>query len=85
MQAFFVTYCQKQRILGKIGKEKILRIEHFGSTSIASIESKPFIDIIIEIQKELLFSKELIDEFSALVYSHFKIPTRERNYKLAKK
>jgi len=46
---------EKQRILSKIGKEKILRIEHFGSTAISSIKSKPYIDIIIEIPKELLY------------------------------
>lgn len=68
---------EKQRILNKVSEEKILRIEHFGSTSITSIKSKPYIDLMIEIPKELLFDKTLIDEFKELGYSHFKVPTRE--------
>jgi GrpB-like predicted nucleotidyltransferase (UPF0157 family) len=68
---------EKQRILNKVGKEKILRIEHFGSTSITSIKSKPYIDLMIEIPKELLFSETLINEFKELGYSHFKVPARE--------
>lgn len=67
---------EKQQILDKVGKEKILRIEHFGSTSIISIKSKPYIDLMIEIPKELLFDEKLIEEFSQLGYSHFKVPTR---------
>lgn len=68
---------EKQRILYKIGKEKILRIEHFGSTSITSIKSKPYIDLMIEIPKELLFDEKLIGQFSELGYTHFKVPARE--------
>lgn len=68
---------EKQRILGKVGQEKILRIEHFGSSSIASIKSKPYIDLMIEIPKDLLFDKQLINQFTELGYSHFKVPERE--------
>lgn len=68
---------EKQLILDKVGNEKILRIEHFGSTSIASIKSKPYIDLMIEIPNELLFDEKLIEEFSELGYSHFKVPARE--------
>lgn len=68
---------EKQRILDKVGKEKILRVEHFGSTSITSIKSKPYIDLMIEIPKELLFNEKLINEFTELGYIHFKVPARE--------
>ncbi|GAA3596508.1 GrpB family protein [Flavivirga amylovorans] len=68
---------EKQRILDKVGTEKILRIEHFGSTSITSIKSKPYIDLMIEIPKELLFDEKLIDKLAELGYSHFKVPARE--------
>jgi GrpB-like predicted nucleotidyltransferase (UPF0157 family) len=68
---------EKQRILEKVGQEKILRIEHFGSSSITSIKSKPYIDLMIEIPKELLFDEQLIDQFTELGYSHFKVPARE--------
>jgi GrpB-like predicted nucleotidyltransferase (UPF0157 family) len=68
---------EKELILDRVGKEKILRIEHFGSTSITSIKSKPYIDLMIEIPKELLFNEKLIEEFTELGYSHFKVPARE--------
>jgi GrpB-like predicted nucleotidyltransferase (UPF0157 family) len=68
---------EKQRILEKVGQEKILRIEHFGSSSITSIKSKPYIDLMIEIPKDLLFDEQLIDQFTELGYSHFKVPARE--------
>ena len=68
---------EKNRILNKVGKDKIVRIEHFGSSSITTIKSKPYIDLMIEIPKELLFDKNLIDEFKELGYAHFKVPARE--------
>ena len=68
---------EKQRISEKVGQEKILRIEHFGSSSITSIKSKPYIDLMIEIPKDLLFDEQLIDQFTELGYSHFKVPARE--------
>ncbi|WP_203256278.1 GrpB family protein [Hyunsoonleella ulvae] len=68
---------EKQRILEKVGQKIILRIEHFGSSSITSIKSKPYIDLMIEIPKDLLFDEQLIDQFTELGYSHFKVPARE--------
>jgi GrpB-like predicted nucleotidyltransferase (UPF0157 family) len=68
---------EKQRILEKVGQEIILRIVHFGSSSITSIKSKPYIDLMIEIPKDLLFDEQLIDQFTKLGYSHFKVPARE--------
>ncbi len=68
---------EKNRILKKVGSDKILRIEHFGSSSIPGIKSKPYIDILIEIPSALLFDKALIDEFAELGYTHFEVPERE--------
>ncbi|TNJ43507.1 GrpB family protein [Tamlana fucoidanivorans] len=68
---------EKQRILEKVGQKTILRIEHFGSSSITSIKSKPYIDLMIEIPKDLLFDEQLIAQFTELGYSHFKVPARE--------
>ena len=68
---------EKNRIIEKVGNKIILRVEHFGSSSIPKIKSKPYIDLLIEIPKELLFDKNLIEKFTELGYSHFKVPTRE--------
>ena len=68
---------EKKRILEEVGAESILRIEHFGSSSIASIKSKPYIDMLIEIPKELLFDENLVSKFTKLGYSHFVVPKRE--------
>lgn len=68
---------EKERIVSKVGKEKILRIEHFGSSSIQNIKSKPYIDLMIEIPKNLLFNEGLIGQFTELGYSHFVVPERE--------
>lgn len=68
---------EKKRIINKVGKEIIVRIEHFGSTSIPSIKSKPYIDLMIEIPTNLLFNENLIENFTEMGYSHFVVPKRE--------
>ena len=68
---------EKERIIKSVGIEIILRIEHFGSSSISSIKSKPYIDLMIEIPKENLFDENLIAKFTELGYSHFVVPARD--------
>ena len=68
---------EKKRILEKVSKDVILRIEHFGSTAIPGIRAKPYIDIIIEIPTVLLFDEKVIKDFEQLGYSYFKVPERE--------
>ncbi len=67
---------EKERIVKKVGKETILRIEHFGSSSIPGIKSKPYIDMLIEIPKKLLFDRNLIELFKELGYAHFVVPSQ---------
>ncbi|MCX6334921.1 MAG: GrpB family protein [Bacteroidia bacterium] len=40
---------EKQKILGTIGVDNIIRIEHIGSTAVPGLCSKPTIDILLEI------------------------------------
>ncbi|MBU2939451.1 GrpB family protein [Lacinutrix sp. C3R15] len=54
-----------------------MRVEHFGSSSIPSVKSKPYIDLLIEIPKEILFDENLIANFTELGYSHFVVPARD--------
>lgn len=67
---------EKESIL-TIAGNYITRIEHFGSTSIPNIKAKPYIDLIIEIPKDLLFNKDLITSFETLGYTYFEVPKRE--------
>jgi len=68
---------EKKRILSKVDQDIILRIEHFGSSSIPKIKSKPYIDTMIAIPKELLFTEQVIKPFQDLGYSYFKVPERD--------
>lgn len=68
---------EKQQIQEHTDPKEILRIEHFGSTSIPGIKAKPYIDLLIEIPKELLFNEELILQFEQLGYTHWQVPKRE--------
>lgn len=68
---------EKDAIISAIGIESILRVEHFGSSSIPSIKSKPYIDMLIEIPSELLFDESLISKFETMGYSYFKVPERD--------
>lgn len=67
---------EKNLITFTVNKEAILRIEHFGSTSIPAIKSKPYIDLIIEIPSAFLFNETLIKQFEKIGYTHFKVPER---------
>ncbi|MFZ6665050.1 GrpB family protein [Peijinzhouia sedimentorum] len=68
---------ERAQIIEKVGSDTILQIEHFGSSAIPSIKSKPYIDMLIEIPKKLLFDETLISKFAELGYSHFVVPARE--------
>lgn len=68
---------ERQQILHILGRDIVLRIEHFGSTSIPNIKAKPYIDIIIEIPKDLLFDEGIIERLGEIGYTYFKVPERE--------
>ncbi|MEL6536772.1 MAG: GrpB family protein [Bacteroidota bacterium] len=68
---------EKALILAQVDKEALLRIEHFGSSSIPGIKSKPYIDLIIEIPEALLFDEVLIAQFEPLGYTHWQVPAHD--------
>lgn len=68
---------EKQRLLAAIGATTLPAIEHFGSSAIAAIQSKPYIDLLVAVSPEQLFSDGLIQQFEALGYTYFKVPARE--------
>lgn len=68
---------EKANIIKNVDNSYFNRIEHFGSTSIPNIKSKAYIDLFIEIPKELLFNKEVIKSFENLGYAYFEVPERE--------
>jgi GrpB-like predicted nucleotidyltransferase (UPF0157 family) len=68
---------EKEQILRILGRDIVLRIEHFGSTAIPNIKAKPYIDIIIEIPRDLLFDEGIIEKLREIGYTFFKVPERD--------
>lgn len=60
---------EKQKILQSIGDQYIERIEHFGSSSIPNIKSKPYIDILIEVPRHFMFNEQLVKEWESIGYT----------------
>jgi GrpB-like predicted nucleotidyltransferase (UPF0157 family) len=63
---------EAERIIEKLGDQTVVRIEHFGSTSIPDISAKSYIDIIIEIPKEQIFDEVIISGLNKLGYHYFR-------------
>ena len=70
---------ERRSILSRLGNEFIVRVEHFGSTSIPGIMAKPIVDILIEVPAARMFDQKLIDAFQALDYAYFKVPERDEH------
>ncbi|WP_143960148.1 GrpB family protein [Litoribacter populi] len=70
---------ERRQITEKIG-DKIISIEHVGSTAILDIKAKPYIDISIEIPKENLFDDEIIDALQDLNYHFFRQIGKDADY-----
>ncbi|MFY0608618.1 MAG: GrpB family protein [Cyclobacteriaceae bacterium] len=62
---------ERDLILSQLG-DKIIRIEHFGSTSIPNITAKDTIDILIEIDEQDNFSDEIINKLRAIEYDYIR-------------
>ena len=65
------TLFELEKVLIKrvLGKAIVLNVEHFGSTSVVGLASKPTIDIIIEVSKLSIATKQCItQELGAIGY-----------------
>ena len=65
-----VIYMSEKELLLKALGTLILRIEHFGSTSIANIKAKYTIDILIEISEENNFKNVIVNKLRAIGYDY---------------
>lgn len=63
-------YEKERNLLLNILKDEILRIEHFGSTSIPNLIAKDTIDILIEISNENNFNSEIIKKLKTIGYDY---------------
>ncbi len=68
---------EKALILSKISAFSPELIEHVGSTSIPGIKAKPYIDLLIVIPAEHLFSEELIAAMAEIGFTYFLVPKRD--------
>lgn len=63
-------YENEKNLIMDILKNNILRIEHFGSTSIPNLTAKDTIDILIEISDENNFDTEIIRKLKQIDYDY---------------
>lgn len=65
---------EKVLIEETVGQQKIIRINHYGSTSVPGLIAKPTIDILLEIADDTDTEKLKTDMRSIGVYVNLKVP-----------
>jgi len=63
-------YETEKTLILKTLNDKVLRVEHFGSTSIPNMIAKDTIDILIEISDDNNFSNEIIEKLKTIDYDY---------------
>lgn len=63
-------YEKERNLILNLLSDDILRIEHFGSTSIPDLTAKDTIDILIEISDKNNFNNEIIEKLKAIDYDY---------------
>ena len=70
---------EKQHLLKCFSNEIIKRIEHFGSTAIPNMPSKPIIDILVEVTSLAKTKKYIVPILVEQGYDYFWRPSRGEN------
>ncbi len=70
----------EQSMINNAIGEKIISMEHVGSTSIPHLQAKPYIDISIEIEHESLFNEAIITAMEGLNYHYFRQSGNDADY-----
>ncbi len=77
---------EKQKILEVTNNQYFDIIEHFGSSSIPNIKSKPYIDILIEMPRKHLFHPQIIEALESIGYTCLTEPNDDiENYMILAK
>lgn len=63
-------YKTEKTLILKTLNDKVLRVEHFGSTSIPNMIAKDTIDILVEISDDNNFSNEIIEKLKTIEYDY---------------
>ena len=63
-------YESEKNLIVNTLQDRVLRIEHFGSTSIPDMTAKDTIDILVELSDNDNFSNEIIDKLKAIDYDY---------------
>jgi len=66
---------EKKHLLGCLPQEMILRIEHFGSTAIPELASKPVVDMLVEVRSLEETKVRIVPVLEAQGYDYFWRPT----------
>ncbi|MEK6535965.1 MAG: GrpB family protein [Actinomycetota bacterium] len=68
---------EKQHLLSCLPKELIRRIEHFGSTAVPGLASKPIVDMLVEVTDLKAVQERVVPVLESQGYDYFWRPTKE--------
>jgi GrpB-like predicted nucleotidyltransferase (UPF0157 family) len=60
----------EKKLIFEILNDRVLRVEHFGSTAVPNMIAKDTIDILVEISDENNFSNEIIEKLKIIGYEY---------------
>lgn len=67
---------EKQHLLSCLPNELIVRIEHFGSTAVPGLASKPIVDMLVEVTDLTAVRERVVPVLESQRYEYFWRPTK---------